>query len=307
VEDINPYGTKESPPSQGEKGEERKDFYCFSPEDGNKQTVSLHLTEEKEGEGSFSIGNLLDPLPFDTDSNLTQSHVAANPATLDAKDFQMSFANWSICDQGAWTCIACTYVNTDQLHLTCDVCGHKRPGNTVANQAQKVMQSMFESSMRAGQHDFLKIQQEKIEEIEERVIAAERMDEIKELQEDLMAEFEDASNSSAPDREENINLTRKWITELEEVRAQEVEEQERMDHYLDGKRQILGMQPMDAQLLSPTTRPLSGLELTPEALEVRGQERMLSQWKQQFDERNSVVQGILKRQQALYEKLQNLN
>jgi hypothetical protein len=306
VEDTHLYGRKTAPPFQ----EEIDDFsLSFSPEVGKKQTVGLRPTEEKEGEGSFTVGNLVDPDPFDTDtSKLTQNH-AATPVTLNETDFQMSFANWSISDQGTWTCIACTYANTNPLHLTCEVCCQKRPGKTAANQAEKAMQSIFENSIRTGQHDFLKIQQDKIEEIEERVIAAERMHEIKELQENLMEEYHDAANSNAPAREENIQLSRQWISELEEVREQEVEEQENMEHYLEGKRQTLGLQRMDSQraLLPPKTRALSGLESTPQALEIRGEERMLSQWKHQFDERNADVQRIRKRQQEIYEKLQNKN
>jgi hypothetical protein len=305
VEAIYPYGTMTSPRSKEKIGE-----FCltFSPERGVEQKGSLRPTEEKEGEGSFTIGNLLDPPLFDTDSKPTQNY-AAKPASLGEKDFQMSFANWSINDQGAWTCIACTYVNTNALHLTCEVCGQKRPGKAASNQAQNAMQTLFQNSMREGQHVFLKTQQEKIEEIEERVIAAERMHEIEELQEDLLEEFQDAENGSAPDREENIQLARQWITELEDVRAQELEEQEKMDHYLEGKRETLGLQRMDAQraLLPTTTQPLSGLESTPAALEFRGQERMLSQWKQQFNERKDGVQRIQKRQQALYEKHQSSN
>jgi hypothetical protein len=307
VEDTppQPYGTKIAPPSQ----EQMDEFsLTFSPEEaGKKRTVTLRPAPEEGGEGSFTVGNLFGPPPLDTDSKLTQNHTA-KPATLEAKDFQMSFANWSISDQGAWTCVACTYVNTNVLHLTCEVCGQNRPTKTAGDQAQKEMQSMFENSMRGGQHDFLKTQQEKIEEIEERVMAAERMEEIIELQEGLMEEFQAPQNSSAPDREENIQLAGQWITELEDVRAQEGEEHKRMDHYLEGKRQTLGLKRMNAQRfnLSPTTRPLPGLESTPEALEVRGQERMLSQWKQQYDGRSDDVKRIRKRQEAIYEKLQNI-
>ena len=310
VEDTSyyPYGTKKSPPSQ----EKIDDFsLTLSPERGAKHNVKLPPTEVKEGEGSFTIGTLLDDPPplFDTDSKLPQTQ-EANPTNLGEKDFQMSFANWSISDQGAWTCIACTYVNTNALHLTCEVCGQNRPGKTAAIQSQNVVQTPSKNSIGIGQNDFLKIQQEKIEEMEERVIAVERMHEIEELQEDLMEDIEDAANSSTPaDKEEDMKLARQWIAELEEVRAQEVEEQERMAHYLEGKRQNLGLERMDTQraLLPTTTRPLSGLESTAEAVEVRGQERMFLQRKQQFDERNDDVQRIRKRQQALYEKLQSIN
>jgi hypothetical protein len=432
-------------------------------------------------EGSFSFLTLLGEVPEGQDDEQPPSPAAQQRPSvpLNEKDFMMSFANWSISDSGAWTCVACTYLNTDPLHLTCEVCGQKRPtGKDAANQCQKAMQEVFETSIRTGQHDFLRRQQEKIEEVEERVIAAERVDEILEVQQELLEEFKDDSRSyehqygtleeeqhqeeleqqqqqqqqiqdpshvlynepgayyetvgqdghfqrnprpdhyeeddcnemphpdelyirsppphdrhtpaaaarprgghmaspgpddpftpgnhslsndhgptpppnhyqSPPPNEQlfyrlqpppppqqqqqqhplpslrsparrpeelyqKAELAQEWIVQLETVRRQEREEQQRVQEVLERRRRQLNMERMPTQIVHQGgAMPSDGVpnhhnchdhHQNPEELEIRAQEQMLSQWRQQWDARSVAVAKIRERQQSIFDKLNN--
>jgi hypothetical protein len=280
---------------------------------------SPRLRQSNNLEGSFSFLNLMDapplvnvPMPDSPQSRRT---------TLSEKDFQMSFANWSISDNGAWTCVSCTYVNTNALHLTCEVCESKRPKKNAANQSQKVMQDMFETSFRSGQPDFLRKQQEKIEEIEERVIAAERVDEIMEAQEDLMEYLNEEKKDTIVDGSvvfsaaEKAQLTQQWIDELEQVRRQEREEQQRMQEVVDRRRRELQIMERMASQLQNMERTASQRclkSLKPSPIEVasspqtkaRAQERLLSQWKHSYKSQEPEIAAIRQRQQAIFGRLQ---
>ena len=270
----------------------------------------------KSLEGSFSVLNLLRE-----DIDEQGSPDARKPAAkLCDKDFMMSFANWSVSDQGVWTCVACTYLNTNPLHLTCEICGQKRPnGKDAANECQKAMQAAFETSIRTGQDDFIKRQQEKIEEVEERVLAAERVDEILEIQQELMEEFNMCDGTQNGDngyvhqyQQERATLAQDFISQLEDVRKQEREEQQRVEKALEYRRRELNLkQPpyysfeSHPSLAAQPPQPLPPPESTqnPVELEVRAQEQMLSRWKQQYSSRAVDIEKIRIQQQEIHERL----
>jgi hypothetical protein len=262
-------------------------------------------------EGSFSFLNLMDAPPL-VDIPKPPDDPQPKRTTLSEKEFQMSFANWSISDSGAWTCMSCTFVNTNALHLTCEVCESKRPKKNTVNHSQKVMQDMSETSFRSGQPDFLRKQQEKIEEIEERVIAAERMDEITEAQADMMEYLNEEKKDTIVDGRvvasaaKKDQLTRQWIDELEQVRRQEVEEQQRMEELADRRRRELQKESMATQpqrcLKSQKPSPIEAA-MSPQAA-VRAQERLLSEWKQSYKSREPEIAAIRERQHAISRKLQ---
>ena len=262
----------------------------------------------KSLDGSFSVLNLLRE-GFDEEGSPQGKKPAAK---LSDKDFMMSFANWSVSDQGAWACVACTYLNTNPLHLTCEVCGQKRPNSkNAANECQKAMQDAFETSIRTGQDDFMKRQQEKIEEVEERVLAAERVDEIMEIQEELMDEFNEFGNNHEDeyqhgnqyeDQREKATLAQEWIGQLEHVRKQERDEQERVEEALAMRRRQLNIDRTPSHNFATNQGPLPGSR-NPEELEVRAQEQMLSQWKQQYDSRADDIEKIRNQQRQIHERL----
>ena len=248
---------------------------------------------------------------------------------LNERDFQMSFANWSISDQGAWACIACTYVNTNPLHLTCEVCGQTRPRKSVSEYSQRALQDMFETSIRTGQHDFLRRQQEKIEEIEEKVIAIERIHEIKEIQAELLNEIATSerqrplSQSEHQRRHEeeqrrDYELAQTYLKQIEEMRKQEREEQQRMEDHLEKRRVSLGLERLDGDddnnnnddygggRRRVAQHPYASVEQEENAavLEVRAQERMLSKWREQWKHQDDDIETIRRNQQEIMNKLQ---
>lgn len=292
----------------------------FSPIPGEKGKIgsvkdmlggrnSSHLGT-KALEKSFSVFGLLDEEHVDEFAEEPAAKDCKQPA-LTAREFQMSFANWSISDQGAWTCGACTFVNTNSLHLQCEICGQNRPAKTSQNQCQKVMQDMMETSFRSGQHDFLKKQQEKIEEIEERVIAAERMKEIAALQADMLNGFgaeeeEELASESAPSaavlaQKAKAQLAEDYLDELERARKQELEEQNQMEALLEDRRRRLGMERMS------TERCLQGgpIQIDSQQSQVRAQEQLLSQWKQSYRKKESDIADIRRRQEDIMNKWQH--
>jgi hypothetical protein len=280
----------------------------FSPEGAAKQKVDFSTMKMPDGpqfEQSFNLNALQSTPPFAPEETSTQESKAQE---LNERDFQMSFANWSISDQGAWACVACTFVNTNPLHLTCEVCGQKRPSKTAAAESQKMMQEAFSNSMRSGQSDFLRRQQEKIEEIEEKVLATARMSEITEIQEELFASFNDGSNPDQGYHHEDVNekaqLAQEYIGQLESFKDQELQEQQRMEQQLHQRRQemdSLNHNSADQKSNDPDLE-----QLARDALEVLGQERMLQEWKEQTRNREAEIERVRKRQQEIYERLQNM-
>ena len=294
-------------------------------------------------EGSFSLltlvggtgPSLLDDVP-ETKEATTGMPSSSNPNNqnrrtsepLNEKDFQMSFANWSISDNGAWTCSVCTFVNTNALHLTCEVCGGNRPSNksTMAQECQKQMQHMFETSFRTGQTDFLRRQQEKIEEIEERVISAERYEEISDMQSKMIQHFDEhqpgpptsrhhhQQQQQEPQQEyearqqqlqDEYERSQQYIQQLEDVRQKEREEQLKMGAILEMKRRDLGMERTETghALINPP--PYQTNLATSEPAKVRAQERLLSQWKTSWKQKEPDVAAIRQRQQQIFDRLQN--
>jgi hypothetical protein len=45
----------------------------------------------------------------------------------DAAGLVTNLARLTVEETGGWTCPDCTFVNTKELHLTCEVCGQKKP------------------------------------------------------------------------------------------------------------------------------------------------------------------------------------
>jgi hypothetical protein len=328
-----PAATKNAP-NHSDSADTLGDLYPTSPVRGPRRSGSLQ--PHPEGRATFSLGSNQNHAPILSEEEQrqngagleksfsflalmedTETPMESAPAereekkpALSARDFQMSFANWSISDDGAWTCTACTFVNTNALHLTCEVCGQNRPPKKTANQSQCIMQEMMETSFRTGQHDFLREQQEKIEEIEDRVIAAERVQEIAEIQADLMEEFkEEESEFGGPVAQHHMHMSEKvqlaedYIDQLEKVRLQEHEEQETMEATLESKRRELDMERMSTERCLNHREPLSTSNPDSARNQVRAQERLLSDWKESWRNRESDIDALKRRQQAIFEKL----
>lgn len=286
--------------------------YVFSPlPEDYKQRSSLREALAKRAssfrgskflEKSFSLFGLIEGNDSSSVGAFSEHSTAKKEtaAALNAKDFQMSFANWSVSDQGAWACPACTFVNTSPLHLQCEICGQNRPAKSNQYQSQRVMQEMMETSFRSGQTDFLKKQQEKIEEIEERVILEERMKELAVLQNQMMSEFEASKQEGAPALrkstiEQRAALSGGYLEDLERVRREELNEQIRMENLLQERRNALSADPRSVHT-SPNFNPV---HLHVQQNQIRAQEQLLTQWKNSFQKRESDIAEIRRRQEEI--------
>jgi hypothetical protein len=295
---------------------------------GQDQENSLNFEE------SFSFLSLMDGPPLvepsytqpssGTSSKAPSAHITERqrPSTLSEKEFQMSFANWSMSDNGAWTCIACTFVNVNPLHLTCEICGQNRPSSKdrMMEQSQRVMQDMLETSFRTGQQDFLRRQSRKIEVLEDRVVTTERLQEIMNYQNEILGDYNeqrgyleyktDGDNTNEQCRvemsvSEKAQLTNEWIDRLEQVRGQERAEQDQMEVTLRSRRKELGMDryassegPVPGDCSITSAQNSESAQCT-----VRAQERLLSQWKRDWESRETQLQEIRLRQRTIFERL----
>lgn len=294
--------------------------FTFSPLPGDKKklgSISEVARASSHGrnnglEKSFSVFGLLEDESYDEFGG--DSPRKDQKPALNAKDFQMSFANWSVSDQGAWTCPSCTFVNTNPLHLQCEICCQSRPAKNTAIQNQKVMQDMMETSFRTGQKDFLRQQQERIEEIEERVLAAERIKEITELQAEMLGGYEEQKwdtkeaprYAAAPavgasyEMAQKAKMAEEYIDDLERARQKEFEEQQKMEALLHERRSRLGMERMS------TERCLQNgpFKVTSEQSQIRAQEKLLSQWKQSYRKKEADIAAIRERQNDILNRWQ---
>lgn len=290
------------------------DILHFSPIAEEKRKISSlrndrppSIAESPPLEQSFSVMGLLNSSQEGLQSGDSNVHSTKSTpkGKLNEKDFQMSFANWSVSDQGGWTCHACTFVNTNPLHLQCEVCGQNRPPRNSQNANQKVMQEIMETSFRTGQHDFLRKQQEKIEEIEERVIISKRMEEIAEMQAGMLDDFYDekkeTNNTSRTDNTdlmERVRRTEDYIGDLERTQQQENEEQRRMQEMLSERRRQVEMDQRRPSFASAPGQPPS----VPQRNQIAAQERLLSQWQQSSREQYSKIAAIRERQQQIMDR-----
>lgn len=252
---------------------------------------------------SFSVMGLLNSSQegLSAGNGISTTQVPQNQ--LNEKDFQMSFANWSVSDQGGWACQACTFVNTNPLHLQCEVCGQNRPSKTSQNATQRVIQDMMETSFRTGQHDFLRRQQEKIEEIEERFIIDERMQEIEEFQAEMLDESE-TQRSPQPSTltiHERARRAETVLDDLERRQAEERVEQQRMEELLQQRRREAEASAKATSSHPNQRRP----SLAAERIQLRAQERLLAQWQKSTNDQRTQIASIRERQQQVIDRWQS--
>jgi hypothetical protein len=252
------------------------------------------------------------------------------------KELMMSYANWSLCDQGGWTCLSCTFLNQNSLHLTCEVCQQVRPPKESSAQpfSQRSFQEfMNESLAKLGQEDYLQKQRERILQLEERALEEERMKEIAEIQRELFAKI-------AEEREKVFNTTQEAKKVDEENEAQteappsserDRESKEIVSHCLDeideAKRilertheRIKRLESIRQQQAEEQTKMKELLEQQMEMLkkarestdrpngvmsaEYNAQQKMLEFWREEFVTREKRMVEIRVQQDLLLRQLQ---
>ena len=86
------------------------------------------LLRQFSSQSSSSVRMVLAKRLESAEEELSVESLARDVADKDG--LVTSLARLSIEDTGGWTCPDCTFVNTNELHLTCEVCGQKKPSTS---------------------------------------------------------------------------------------------------------------------------------------------------------------------------------
>eukprot|EP00549_Striatella_unipunctata_P013445 CAMPEP_0118687932 /NCGR_PEP_ID=MMETSP0800-20121206/8649_1 /TAXON_ID=210618 ORGANISM="Striatella unipunctata, Strain CCMP2910" /NCGR_SAMPLE_ID=MMETSP0800 /ASSEMBLY_ACC=CAM_ASM_000638 /LENGTH=220 /DNA_ID=CAMNT_0006585155 /DNA_START=1 /DNA_END=664 /DNA_ORIENTATION=- len=205
------------------------------------------------------------------------------------KEMGASFAAWTGADKEAWICAVCTYVN-QSIHLACDVCGTTRP----TQEEKKVTITDFDGSLNSAQAFMVAEQNRQLAKAEQRVLERERMDEfirdqesrIKEIQEKVTKQkAAEANKEEAARLRSQLQECLERLDRLEIVHEEEKEEQKEV---------------FDRQV---KRNDLRGRRDSKEALEWNGQQRLLDEWQASWHDRQSLLEKIRKQQQSLLNTL----
>ena len=245
-------------------------------------------------------------------SSLQNEGDTAGPPT--DEEFVKRIAHQSIQDCGGWTCETCTFVNRNEDHLSCEVCGAQRRDNVVQGSGgsfygHNSMEDFFSASMRnALENEDMERQLELARGVEEQVTERENMAQLIVHQKQVMAEIvlqeararkheQDQLRvlETAEGRETYLsNLTEKLrkmeigqIQEREEIHAMEVLQRERKQQI----EQNEGVASVYDLVGGGATLP--GVHhVSVDAVEWIAQQRMLDDWKDQLSAREQETEGL---------------
>jgi rubrerythrin len=209
-------------------------------------------------------------------------------------DFATSYALLSLEECGHWACPDCTFVNTNELHLMCEVCGRTKPSNW--NKSHDVLNQM---SLRISDPSFLEPQINGLKKFEEmakdKELATSLLDSKKHIFTSTLAsdQFDLVElQSILEEGESTLNMLRKqYDDELKEFNDM-VQHQRQVAKDIE---KIEGMSPRDI-LERIGTRP-GAQSISAQVLQWQGQERMLADWKLQLNDRHEELEEFHRHQQ----------
>jgi hypothetical protein len=216
---------------------------------------------------------------------------ASPPPTLSPDSMDCEESN----SDGNWTCVACTFVNTNPNFLSCEVCAQSRTTEPAETFRLKGRLTPANRDKYAAQQTCLQVQKEKIEQVEERAILDERMKEIIEMQQQLLAEIEEEKNSngapsplSRSNSARHLQETQTRIDGLQDDLLRERSDQVHVELQLRvSQRNLFQQQEQNTRTSSHDIK------------EYLDQERMLRSWKYQWDERHESLNQIAEFQKQL--------
>ena len=263
---------------------------------GSKNYCSFgirHLGEDEESSSSLTTCAYSSSVDADNPVVLQYQEHAIRPPPPPPAAAAAAASGSSDCEEstsgGAWTCIACTFVNTNPEFLSCEVCSQSRTEEPVDTcPPLKGRLTPTNRDKFAAQQTCIQVQKEKIAQVQERALLDERMKEIIEMQQQLLAEIveEQRSSKSAPSSlskeasERSLQETQTKIDGLHEELLRERSDQVHVELQLRVSQRNLLQQQQNAQV--------STCEMT-EFLE---QERLLRSWKDQWEERRESLTQI---------------
>jgi hypothetical protein len=203
---------------------------------------------------------------------------------------------------GHWTCVACTFVNTNPDFLSCEICSQSRTEEPDDVCPLKGRLTPTNRDKYAAQQTCIQVQKEKIAQVQERALLDERMKEIIEMQQQLLLEIEEEQQNSNNDKISPSSLSREAserslqeaqtkIDDLHEELIRERSDQVHVELQLRVSQRNLFQQQQQEQ----GAQASSSSEMT----ELLEQERMLRSWKDQWEERRESLTQITEFQKEL--------
>jgi len=256
---------------------------------------------KKEKDKSMSLGSLLQDI-CEKDEESHSRPTSSPPSKLAAKQAAAG---------GCWTCDACTFVNSNPLHLACEVCSTKKPKDAALANSNASIRELFNSRASfslstSSSSASVKEQLAALQAFEERTLKKEQMDEIIEHQRRLIAEFSSSQAALSALNEnkaetayvddETLRRTRMEmqkssgdLLEMEQLHFAEKEEQEAMEEFL--KRRKIEIEAEEDIVLSEEVKP-GAQSVSPQEHQWKAQMRMLRQWRHQWNLRDEELRQI---------------
>ena len=214
-------------------------------------------------------------------------------------EFMKRVAHQSVNDVGGWTCEKCTYVNRNEEHLSCEVCGAERLKET-ADFGHKSMEDFLSSSMSnaldtKGSEE-VERQMGLYRDFEEQLFEKETMSRLVMHQRKVMSEIV-LNEARARKEEEAAHLqTQEGMTtylrnlreQLQSMELAHIEEREQIHAMAalqaERRREIERDERVDSiyELVGGGAQQPGALRVSNDALEWIAQQRMLEDWRAQL-------------------------
>jgi len=250
------------------------------------------------------------------------------PESMTKEEFMTEVSNHSIRESGGWSCEVCTFVNKNEEHLSCAVCGAERKKEKMeagAFMGHQSIDEFFTASMANSVESFgqpseeLERQMETYRQFEETVQERERMTRLIAYQKTILDQVgRDSSPSDAAERpymetpeglREYLGQLQAKLQAMETTNLDEQEDIANMEDVLNQRRaEIESEEGVDniEELTGHAVRP--GVQkVSPQAIEWTAQRRMLDDWKNQVEVRIQEIASIRSHQESIMQQLQGMN
>jgi hypothetical protein len=204
-----------------------------------------------------------------------------------------------------WTCVACTYVNRIRLFLSCEICGQTR--KSVQGEEDSDAYCPLNGRLRSLTRDALiaqdvalEYQKGEIQKVHERTLLDERMQEIVEMQQELLAEIERGRHEkNAESRRQRKLSTQQSFRQLEDIFRVEREEQLRLELGAQARKndqESVKLLPSQRETSFSLENPGDLSESTISSMcsseELEQQEQLLADWKWHWEAREREMVRI---------------
>lgn len=218
---------------------------------------------------------------------------------LDSSSFTRSLAESSLSEDFGWSCPDCTFVNTNLMHLSCEVCGKEKPKNFERPIGKSDSNCSFSSDM-LSQYSFVEKQLNEYTKYEKIARETENLSQAAKAHLAMLEVTQ--SEHSIDDSKELKGILAEGldtVKALEQVYEDEKKEYDEMIKYqAERDAKIISEEGCSPSRIMNTKATKPGVQsMSPAVLEWHGQQRMLDDWKIKLDERLDEIR-LLRDQQT---------